>query len=175
MKTLSAYELDDLCAAVSERLNDALLPALTKANRTGELGQLLALLGMRDLVSESSDLAFEPVRVMVLGDSTIKEGQLRSLIRKRGLDPANFEFVLGYDELKHANFAKLRNSFTYRAIMVGPMPHSTPGKGNSSSFMTEVENHPENYPPLIRLQDSTGLRITNNSFKRALDELMLVR
>lgn len=54
MKTLSAYELEDLCAAVSERPNDALLPALTKANRTGELGQLLALLGMRDLVSENS-------------------------------------------------------------------------------------------------------------------------
>lgn len=169
---LGAHELDDLYVAISERLEERLLPALAKANRTGELDQLLSLLGMSDLLDDSGCPEFAPVRVMVIGDSMIKEGQLRSLVRKRGLNPDDFEFALGYNELKHANFAKLRNSFSYKAILVGPMPHSTPGKGGSSSFLTEVENYPESYPPVIKLQDATGLKITNRSFTRALDALV---
>lgn len=35
--TLSLYELEDLYGAVSERIGDELLPALSRANRTGEL------------------------------------------------------------------------------------------------------------------------------------------
>ena len=48
--TLSLYELEDLHKAVSERIGDELLPALSRVNRTGELGELLRLLGMGDLV-----------------------------------------------------------------------------------------------------------------------------
>lgn len=64
-------------------------------------------------------------------------------------EPGELELALGYDELKHFNFAKLRNSFTYRAVLVGPMPHSTPGKRDASSAMAELEAHPDAYPPVI--------------------------
>lgn len=173
MTTLSAYELDDLQEAMMERMADGLLPAITTANRTGELSDLLRLLGMSDLLDDQG-VNVQPTRVVVIGDSMVKETKLRSIVRRRGYDPDMFKFVLGYNELKHYNFDKLRDTYTYRAVMVGPMPHSTPGKRDASSTIAEMEAHPETYPPIIRLRDSNGLKITNNSFTNALDELAAI-
>lgn len=153
-----------------ERMQDALLPALSVANRTGELGELLRLLGMSDLVDDEG-VGIQPTRIVVIGDSMVKESKLRSIARRRGFDPDLFEFVLGYNELKHYDFGKLRGTFTYRAVLTGPMPHSTPGRCDASSAIAEMEAHPESYPPVIQLRDSNGLKITNNSFAVALDEL----
>lgn len=170
MTTLSAYELDDLQQAMMERMADGLLPAISIANRTGELSELLRLLGMSDLLDEEG-VSIQPTRIVVIGDSMVKEAKLRSIARRRGYDPDMFEFVLGYSELKHYDFSKLRGTYTYRAVMAGPMPHSTPGKRDASSAIAEMEAHPETYPPVIQLRDSNGLKITNNSFAKALDEL----
>lgn len=173
MTTLSAYELFDLQEAMMERMADGLLPAISTANRTGELSDLLRLLGMSDLLDDQG-VSVQPTRVVVIGDSMVKEAKLRSIARRRGYDPDMFEFVLGYNELKHYDFGKLRGSYTYRAVMAGPMPHSTPGKRDASSAIAEMEAHPESYPPVIKLRDSNGLKITNNSFANALDELAAI-
>lgn len=153
-----------------ERMQDALVPALSAANRNGELGELLRLLGMSNLVDDEG-LDIQPTRIVVIGDSMVKESKLRSIARRRHFDPDKFEFVLGYNELKHYDFGKLRDTFTYRAVLTGPMPHSTPGRRDASSAIAEMEAHPESYPPVIQLRDSNGLKITNNSFAVALDEL----
>lgn len=171
MSALSVAELEDLRQAVAERLEDGLLPALSLANRTGELGDLLRLLGMSDLLGDDGRAEVRPTRVLVLGQSMTSEGKLRSIAKRRGFQGRDLEFVLEYDALKHFNFGKLRNSMTYRAVLVGPMPHSTPGKRDASSAVDEMEAHPETYPRVIRLRDASGLKITNNSFARALDAL----
>lgn len=171
MITLDIYELEELHDVILTRLDDSLLPALVKANRTGELSNLLSLLGLSNLLGEEERFTAMPTRVIVLGSSTVKEDKLRSLVRKFNLNPDDFEFVLGYNELKHFNFSKLRDTYVYKAILAGPMPHSTPGKADCSSFITEVKNHPEQYPQLIELRDSNELKITNNSFGQALSRL----
>lgn len=173
MTTLSAYELYDLQEAMMERMADGLLPAISTANRTGELSELLRLLGMSDLLDEEG-VSIQPTRVVVIGDSMVKEAKLRSIARRHGYNPDMFEFVLGYNELKHYDFDKLRGTYTYRAVMAGPMPHSTPGKRDASSAIAEMEAHPETYPPVIQLRDSNGLKITNNSFANALNELAAI-
>ena len=173
MTTLSAYELYDLQEAMMERMADGLLPAISTANRTGELSELLRLLGMSDLLDEEG-VSIQPTRVVVIGDSMVKEAKLRSIARRHGYDPDMFEFVLGYNALKHYDFGKLRGTYTYRAVMAGPMPHSTPGKRDASSAIAEMEAHPETYPPVIQLRDSNGLKITNNSFANALNELAAI-
>jgi hypothetical protein len=169
--TLSIYELEDLHKAVSERIEDGLLPALTQANRTGELGELLRLLGMGDLVGGDGGAHVVPTKVVVMGASVVKEDKLRSIAKKHGIMSKDIEFALDYERIKHYPFYKLRDSLTYRAILVGPMPHSTSGKRDASSAIAEMENHPEKYPPVIRMHDANGLKITNNSFAQALDEL----
>ena len=171
MTTLSAYELDDLQQAMMERMEDAILPAISRANRVGELDELLHLLGMDDLLGDNGATDIRPTRIVVMGDSMVKESKLRSIAKRHGFNPTIFDFALGYDQMKHYDFAKLRGTFTYRAVFVGPMPHSTPGKRDASSAVAEMEARPEIYPPVIELRDSNGLKITNNSFARALDEL----
>lgn len=168
MRPLSAPELADLHDRVCDLMGDALLPALSRANRTGELPQLLTLLGMGELLGEGDEADLRPKRLLVLGDSMVKEPKLRSIANKNGCDPSLIDFALGYEGLKHFDFASLRYSDRFRAVLVGPMPHSTPGKRDAGSAVAEMEAHPEIYPPVIELRDATGLKITNNSFARAV-------
>ena len=170
MSSLTAYELADLEQVILERIESQLLPALTTANRVGELNELLRLLQMGDLLDED-EFAIKPKRIVVLGSSMVKEEKLRSIARRKGFDANQFEFALEYHELAHYKFEKFRNSLSYQAVLVGPMPHSTNSKRNSASMISEMENHPDIYPPVIRLCDSTGLKITNNSFAEALEIL----
>ena len=170
MAPLEQAELFDLCDEILERMDKpGLMQAITRANRTGDLQDLLASLNMSGLLGEQKDdpLAFTS-KVIVLGASEVKEDKLRSIIRKKGLDPNRFEFQLEYDHLKHFDFGKLRHSMGYAAILVGPMPHSTPGKLDSSSFSAEVKNNPGLYPPMHEMRSGDELKITNNSFKAAL-------
>jgi hypothetical protein len=168
---LSVCELDDLYDKMLERMGGDLLPAITKANRTGDLGGLLASLEMSDLMEDEQEESCHATRILVMGDSMVKESRLRSIARKHRLDDDRFEFELEYEGLQHFNFAKLRSTWTYRAVLVGPMPHSTPGTFDAGSAVSEMESHPEMYPQVIEMRDSTGLKITNNSFAKALDEL----
>ncbi|WP_288219367.1 hypothetical protein [uncultured Adlercreutzia sp.] len=148
---LGAGELANLYEAMSERLPEALFPAIALANRNGEdLALLLRLLGMSDLMPGGEELDLAPKIVLVIGESTVKEGQLRSIATKLGHDSGSFRFVLGYEKAKRFDIAVLRNSYTYKAVMVGPMPHSSVGANGSSSAIAEIENHPEIYPPLVR-------------------------
>ena len=47
----------------------------------------------------------------------------------------------------------------------------TPGADEASSFIARVENNPDDYPTLIKMQAGNDLKITNNSFKQALGQL----
>ena len=170
MEPLNVQELFDLRDAMMERLgSEQLFSAITRANRMGELGELLGSLGMGDLLGgpEEDPLAYAG-KVIVLGDSAVKEDKLRSIIRKKGMDPDRFEFHLEYDRLKHFDFGKIRGSMGYVAILAGPMPHSTPGKVDALSFIAQVENNPGQYPPMFKMGTGNELKITNNSFKSAL-------
>ena len=109
--------------------------------------------------------------MLVLGESAVKEAKLRSIAARSGGDPTLFDFELGYERVKRFDFARLRHSDRYRAVLVGPMPHSTPGKRDASSAVAEMRVHPDIYPPVIELRDSTGLKITNNTFACALNHL----
>ncbi len=172
MAHLTAQELSDLYDAMMGRMSFELLPAITKANREDTLEDLLASLGMPELIGNT-----EPHgkglqgKVVVIGSSAVKVDKLRSMARNKGFDPKKFEFQLEYDCLKHFDFGKIRGSMGYVAIFAGPMPHKTPGAKRASSFIARVENNPNDYPPLIKLQSGNDLKITNNSFKRALEQL----
>ena len=54
----------------------------------------------------------------------------------------------------------------YSLILVGPMPHSTTGKGDFSSTIAAMEQT-EGYPPVIRL-GSNGLKVSKSGIRDAL-------
>ncbi|WP_293847107.1 hypothetical protein [uncultured Parolsenella sp.] len=173
MAHLTVQELSDLCDAMMDRMGLELLPAITKANREDTLEDLLSSLGMEDLLGDNIESREDLIlgKVIVLGASAVNVEKLRSTAKKMGFDPKRFEFQLDYSRLKHFNFGKVRNTMGYVAIFAGPMPHKTPGAEEASSFLARVESNPDGYPPLIKLQASNDLKITNNSFKHALGQL----
>ena len=173
MAHLTIQELSDLCDEMMGRMGLELLPAITKANREDTLEDLLASLGMSDLLVSENDPYEERFlgKILVVGASAVNVDKLRSIARKKGFDPDRFEFQLEYSRLKHFNFGKIRGSMGYAAILAGPMPHKTPGTDEASSFIARVENNPDDYPKLIKMQAGNDLKITNNSFKQALGQL----
>lgn len=123
------------------------------------------------LVGDDGVARVVPTKVVAIGESVVREDKLRSIAKRHGISGRDIEFALGYERAKHYPFSNLRDSHTYRAVLVGPMPHSTSGKRDASSAIAEMENHPETHPPVIGMYDANGLKITNNSFAQALDEL----
>lgn len=165
-------ELDDLSAAMMERMGQELLPALTRANRMGDLETLLEILGMSDLLEGGGEPnPLEVGKIVVLGGSQVPADKLRKAAKNAGFDPGRFEFQTEYKRLQHFNFGKIRGSMSYIAIFVGPMPHSTPGSAEASSFIARVENSPSDYPELFRLGKPNELKITKNSFEDGLKRL----
>lgn len=165
-------ELDDLSIAMMERMGIELLPALTRANRMGDLEALLEGLGMSDLLGDDDKPgALETGKIIVLGASQVPVDKLRKTASVCGFDPARFEFHTDYERLKHFDFGKIRGSMGYIAIFAGPMPHKTPGAAEASSFIARVENNRDDYPKLFKLGKPNELKITKNSFKEGLKRL----
>lgn len=161
---LDTERLEEIIDAVSERIY--------LANRTGELESLLDDWGFRDLIKNdavSSDDFYDTHKngkIVVLGSSQVKEHDLLGIVKNLGLDKDRFEFCLEYKEIVSYPFSKLQYNPNYRLVIVGPMPHSTAGKVNSSSAIAEMENG-NGYPKVIRL-GSNELKITKTNFKNTL-------
>lgn len=124
----------------TERLED-IVDAITKkiylANKTGELEQLLNACGMYDLIQNecSSNDCYDTHKdgkIVVLGSFQVKEHDLLGNVKSLGLDKDRFEFCLDYKQIISYPFAKLQYTPNYRLVIVGAMPHSTSGKGDSS-------------------------------------------
>lgn len=164
---LSIYELDDLADKVKAMTGGEPLGMLSFANRTGQLRELLAAIGLDGLLP--SGVEATPKQIVVLGDTQVSVDKLRSIAKREGVESESIEFCLEYDKLKHYDFSKFRDKEVYRAVLFGPGPHSTPGKGNSSSAMEKMKGSSDTYPPVIEIRERGGaLKITANSFKDAI-------
>ena len=75
---------------------------------------------------------------------------------------------MDYKQIVSYPFSKLQYNPDYRLVIVGAMPHSTAGKGDSSSAIADMEKG-NGYPKVIRL-GSNELKISKSNFKKALQE-----
>ncbi|MBR1750450.1 MAG: hypothetical protein IJ740_06125 [Ruminococcus sp.] len=156
-----------------EELIDKVTEKILIANRTGELDSLLDKWGFSDLIeSETYSNSFYDTRkdgkIVVLGASQVKERDLLGIVKGLGLDKDRFELCLDYKEIEGYQFSKLQYNTNYRLVIVGPMPHSTTGKGERRSTIAEMENG-VGYPKVIRL-GSNELKITKSNFRQVLQE-----
>lgn len=157
-----------------EEIIDAITAKIALANRMNELDSLLECWGLQELIgnnSVSSDDFYDTYKdgtIVVIGASQVKEHNLLGIAKSLGLSKDRFEFCLDYDEIVKFNFKKMQHKPNYRLVIVGPMPHSTAGKGDSSSAIAEMETR-DGYPKVVRL-GSNELKITKTSFKKTLQK-----
>ncbi len=161
------YDPIDLIERVERRIGgDTVTALVSMLGRLGTLDLLVQALGLDGVSTQGA-----PTRkVLVMGASMVPVDKLRSITRKAGFDQDWFEYRLDYEKLDRRSVGRLRNS-SYSAVIVGPMHHSVEGRGDASSAIQRMKDHPESYPPVIEARDSNGLKITNNTFREALKEL----
>ena len=167
MAYLGIEEIEDLLDEIRIRV--------LQANRAGNLDQLLANLGMQDLIEPQPQFGYKDGKIVVLGETDVDESYLlmTAAAGKLGIDKNRFEFCLDYDSIQKYNFRKLQFSDKYRLILVGPMPHSTAGTADSGSVIAEMEKHPDMYPRVIRMMAGSSLKITKSGFKDVLEKVLL--
>ena len=169
---LSIDELADLEEAMLPALKENITQILTRTNRSGELEQLLRLLGMEELLSPADKFdSYKDGKIVVIGGSELKEDILLSIVKQLGLDKKRFEFCLDYKAVQKYDFKKMQYAPQYRVILFGPTPHSGHGKGDSSSIISEIEKA-EAYPRVERLVSGKELKITKTNFREKLQQLI---
>lgn len=101
----------------------------------------------------------------MFGDSKIKIKEIYGCLKSFGISKERFEHI-PYEKVTNYNFRNLEYNNNYRLILIGPMPHSDRGKGESNS-VTEWLTKNRNIAKTIRLDN---LKITKTSFKNAIEQ-----
>ena len=160
--------LIDLEDAFRTELKENLTGIITTLNRTGQLEELLDLLGLSRLLQDDNSYhTLKSGTIIVIGQSDVGADVLAAVAKKCGIDKKRIEFYTEYEDAKTFNFGKTQWNPNYSLIMVGPMPHSTESKGDYSSVISAIENE-EGYPPVIRMGKNT-LKITKSDFREKLE------
>ncbi len=171
MILLGIEELLELEEAMRDELSDRLTEILTRLNRSDQLEEFLALLGMEHLLTPDPGYqVYKTGKIIVIGESKVNANDLLSVAKQMGLDKSRFEFYLEYEDAKKFEFRKMQWQPSYSAIMVGPMPHSGKAKGDFSSIISAIEST-EGYPPVYRMGQDT-LKITKSGFRDILEDLI---
>ena len=171
MAKFSIHELDELALRIEERTGTGdLVALLCRANQRDELESFLGSLRLEGLL-ERDDGYGADLKILVIGESQVSEGVIASVARKEGFDPDRLQFCLGYDEAKRFPFYTIKPG-KFRAVIFGPMPHSSNGKGDAGSTIANFERRQSEGVLVVRATDGSGaLKLTKGSVQRAFREL----
>lgn len=157
-----------------EEIIEAITKKVFVANRMDELDTLLEKLGLSEYIESTSPMIDEHTKlgkIVVIGESAIKEEVLFGVCKSLGIRKERLELCLEYVHTQKFNYRKMQYASNYSLVLFGPVPHSAKGKGDSESIIVEIEKQ-NGYPPVIRLEAGNELKITKNNFKKALCEAL---
>lgn len=103
------------------------------------------------------------MKILVLGELAGKVKDYQLAAKKKGIDMDNLEFI-DYEAAKHLSASRLQYSNEYSDIIYGPTPHKIEGMGDTSSLLALIEQHPNEYPKLIKASANSKLKITITGF-----------
>ena len=103
------------------------------------------------------------MKILVLGELAGKIKDYQMAAKKKGIELENLEFI-DYDGAKHLSAGRLQYSNEYSDIIYGPTPHKIEGMGDTSSLLALIEQHPSEYPKLIKAEANSKLKITISGF-----------
>ncbi len=169
--SLVMAKLEELINEIGE---DEIINIITYLNRTEKLNDILKGCGLAHLVKDRnaySYCTYKSGKIVVLGDSQVKERILIAICKELGIYEDRIELCLDYDKVQTYDIKKLHYNTNYAVILVGAVPHSAIGKGKSRSLIAELESK-EGYPPVIRLGTESDLKITKTNFKFAITKLI---
>lgn len=152
---------------ISQKIYQKVLREVTEANTENRINEVLIKYGLVDEI-EYPCYDINNGKILIVGDSRVNKNDLIGIAKKYGIKESRLEFQLDYTRLHNFDFGKLRNSYTYSDVLVGPLPHKVEGIDGFSSFLAMVESNPEEFPIVIRLEASNELKITKESFKTGL-------
>ncbi len=168
---------DEQILKILDKINDR----ICTDNRTGMLENTLLAWGIPcDFFERTNEQASKKEnnnpggKIVIIGSSAMKRNKFEGMIKaKYGLSNAEvqkrFELVFEYEGLNHYDFNKLSKD-KYAVILIGPVPHSVRGKGDSSSVIVMLEENKEDRPPVYRLNQDEP--ISKSQVGNALDELV---
>lgn len=170
--SLDKNELDLLEENIMEKLPSKMVEILIKLNRENKIEDLLNLIGMRNLIeiSQKTD-SYKTGKIVIIGETPVKEKDLLGIANKLGLDKNRFEFCIEYEKAVKFEYKKMEYNPNYRMVLLGPIPHSCKNKGDYSSIITMLEQSSA-YPRTKRLSNGNMLKITKSGFKNTLQELI---
>jgi hypothetical protein len=168
---LSVENLITLKEPIMNYLDKNYLKEMTELNRKDELDQFFYNFHLHDILDIPKTLETKgDGKILVIGESIVKDKDLIGIIKSLNLDKSRVEFVTDYENVKNYDFANLRYNSNYRLILVGPMPHKVIGINGKkySSMIEQMEQNPEIYPKVLRLTTASKLKITKTNFKKSL-------
>ena len=112
---------------------------------------------------------YNNAKILVIGATSLKEKDIKGIASSLGFNKNRIECCLDYNDAKNYNYRNLQYNPNYSVVMVGAIPHSSKGKGNSSSAITEMEHKP-GYPKVIRL-GKNQLKITKSDIRTKFEAL----
>ncbi len=166
--TLDYDELLALKRNLESVLCTQLFPTLITLNQNERLGRFLDLLDQRELIApdESGFVSLPDKNILLLGHSKLKDEFIYKTFTEIGISKNRVELHTEYKP-DRVNIDSLKYSTQYSLILLGPMPHSMPGKGDFSSVIVRLETE-DGFPPVKRITVNGELKITKSSLKSAL-------
>lgn len=146
---------------------------ISSAYYNGRIDEVLKKYELEDETAGHFHYNYSNSKIIVIGESRVNKSDLEYIAKKNGIDPKKIEFELDYEKLTNYNFEKFKYNMSYSDVLIGPMPHKVKGLDESSSFLSMVREHPEDYPKIIELRDANELKITKQSFLNGLLETRL--
>ena len=163
---LNCDELLNLEEKILEALPDKLTTILIKLNSNGKLDEFLEVLDLGYLTSQNTYRPYRSGKIVVVGQTEVKESILLGVAESCGVSKDRFEFCLDYNKAKSYNFKKMQYEPKYSLVLFDPIPHSGVGKEDYGSIITTIQNT-EGYPPVITMGSNT-LKISKSGFKSTL-------
>lgn len=158
---------------ILDKIYQKLTKEVSTAYYNGNIGELLSRYGFEEEAVGHFHYNHNNSKIIVIGESRVNKSDLEYISKKNGIDPKKIEFELDYEKLTNYNFEKFKYNMSYSDVLIGPMPHKVKGLDESSSFLSMVREHPEDYPKIIELRDANELKITKQSFLNGLLETRL--
>jgi hypothetical protein len=167
---LNANEMEDLFSEIYYKL----LEELHLANRLGDIDSVLEKYGIESYKEEKKYIELNRAKILLVGDLQVSIDIIYRILKDFDLSPERIEHV-SFKEAKIYPWNKIENSMIYTDIFVGPIPHKLSSIKNHTSLIAMIEEKPQRYPRLHRLEANKALKITKNSFLEALKHSELIK